>query len=240
MILCIIQARMSSSRLPGKNLIPILEDRFVAIPGCFQTHDFNMIDFVIGSTINTGINYTVIATSTDQSDNVIYKKYNVEKERDYQGNCYLGVYRGDLNNVLDRYYQTAMFYREKYNIKHIVRLTSDCPLLYMYNFVIDDVIQYHLENNFLFTTNRGNFKGYPSGLDVEVMSIDGLKLAYERAETSEEKEHVTKVYYNKLANEFNDMVGFWECDFPFNYKYSIDTMEDLNRVRDIFSFLQLR
>jgi len=173
MNLGIIQARMSSQRLPGKVLktirgIPIL---------------LMMIDRVKQSKM---IDDLMVATSTDKSDDVIIlfcKRWNI------------GCFRGSLNNVLDRYYQCAM--KGAYYIpENIVRLTADCPLIEPK--IIDETIKYHLEGNFDFTYNCG----YPDGLDVEVMTFGTLEWAWQEAKSEYDREHVTpfmRKHCNKIG-----------------------------------------
>ena len=114
MILAILQARVSSSRLPGKVLKTILGKEML----------LHQIERIQCSTL---IDKLVVATSTDSSDDAIEKICNKNK---------VEVFRGDLLDVLDRFYKCA----HKYKPEHIVRLTGDCPLSDWQ--VIDQTIQY--------------------------------------------------------------------------------------------------
>lgn len=167
MILAIIQARMSSERLPGKVLkcirgIPIL---------------LMMIDRVKRSAL---IDDLIVATSTDKSDDVIELfciRWNV------------AYFRGCLNDVLDRYYQCCL--NASYCIPdHVVRLTADCPLIEP--IIIDKTIAYHLSGKFDYTYNFG----FPDGLDVEVMTFPTLESGWQIAKTDFEREHVTPYFKN--------------------------------------------
>ena len=104
MIGCIIQARMGSSRLPGKTLIKLDESR-------------STLDFVVNQlTFSTLIDKIVIATTNLEQDDIIEKNAKT-----------LGIdcFRGSSDDVLDRYYHCA----KKFQINTIVRITSDCPLI---------------------------------------------------------------------------------------------------------------
>ena len=102
MILAILQARYSSSRLPMKVLKPILNKPML----------LHQIERLQRSKL---IDKIVIATSVDSSDDVIERMCLDNK---------IEIFRGDLDNVLDRFYQCAKLYNPEY----IVRLTGDCPL----------------------------------------------------------------------------------------------------------------
>lgn len=117
MIIAITQARMSSSRLPGKVLKPIL--------------GHPMIWHQLQRTLQAQqINKSIVATSNDSSDDVL---------ADYLLSINQPVYRGSLNNVLSRYYECA----KKYKAKHILRLTADCPMTDPS--IIDELITQHLK-----------------------------------------------------------------------------------------------
>jgi spore coat polysaccharide biosynthesis protein SpsF (cytidylyltransferase family) len=116
MILAIIQARMSSSRLPGKVMLQ-LGDKPILQWIIDAAHAAPLIDGV------------VVATSTDPTDDIIWHYCNERK---------IACYRGSLTDVLERYAGAAHLY----NATHIVRLTADCPLLNPW--VIDQTIVTHL------------------------------------------------------------------------------------------------
>ena len=202
MIVGIIQARMSSSRLPGKTLRPIR-----GVPILLM-----MIDRAKKSEM---IDELMIATSTDKTDDVITlfcKRWSI------------GCFRGNLNDVLDRYYQCAM--KGVYYIPdHIVRLTSDCPLIDPR--IIDETINYHLNGDYDFTYNSG----FPDGLDVEVMTFDTLRKGWGEAKAEDEREHVT-LYFKRHSELFR--IGRYENPIDLSkIKVSIDTEEDFERISRI-------
>ncbi len=167
MILAILQARVSSARLPGKVLKPILGKP--------------MLQHQIERTLRSKkIDKLILATSEDPSDDELEKlcqKIN------------LPCYRGALNDVLDRYYQAALLY----NPKHIVRLTGDCPLIDP--FIMDQVFEFYLAGGYDYATNSLDLT-FPDGLDVEIFSFSSLKKAWINASLPSEREHVTQYICN--------------------------------------------
>lgn len=168
MNLGILQARMSSSRLPGKVMKTICQKP--------------MLDLQIERTVRCDeIDKLVVATSQQTDDDVI---------SDLCARLDVECFRGSLENVLDRYYQAAKPYRPD----HVIRTTADCPLIDP--IVIDRVIDKHIVGNFDYTTNNMP-PSWPHGLDVEVMRFACLEEAWRESTTSEEKEHVTPFIRNR-------------------------------------------
>ena len=117
MIGCIIQARMGSSRLPGKVLMKLDEK-------------YTVLEYVVKQISQSKlVNKVIIATTNLEQDNVIQKKANE-----------LGIkcFRGSSDNVLDRYYKCA----KKFGLDDILRITSDCPLIDPN--IVDKVIEKYL------------------------------------------------------------------------------------------------
>ncbi len=116
MILCIVQARSSSTRLPGKVLKPILGKPMIL-------HELERLQR------SKRIDKIVLATSQDESDKELA---DIVAGNDFE------AYRGSLDDVLDRYYQCA----KPYQPEHVVRITGDCPVIDWR--VVDAVIEKHL------------------------------------------------------------------------------------------------
>lgn len=157
-----IQARMSSSRFPGKVLEP-LQGVPMIVYMARRAARARLLDDV------------VVVTSTDQSDHRL---------ADVVARAGLRVFRGDLNDVLARYTAAAAFERAT----EVVRLTGDCPLVDPT--VIDAVIQARRENQSDYSSNVDP-PTYPDGLDVECFTRQVLDAAYARARMPAEREHVT-------------------------------------------------
>jgi spore coat polysaccharide biosynthesis protein SpsF len=168
MILAIMQARMSSSRLPGKVLRPIL-----GVPMLLR-----QIERISRS---AKIDNLVVATSVAPSDNEI--------EQLCRSNG-VECFRGSLDDVLDRFYQAAI----QFPAEHIVRLTADCPLADPA--LIDRVIQFYEAGNFDYASNAIE-PTFPDGLDVEIFRSACLRDAWIEATLPSEREHVTPFIHQR-------------------------------------------
>lgn len=165
-IVAIIQARMGSSRLPGKALKDI--------------NGRSMLARVVRRAGRSAlIDQLVVATTDKELDDAIVSECES-----------LGFpsFRGSEDDVLDRYYQTA----KAFSAEGIVRITSDCPLIDPE--IIDRVIQTFLNNNLDYASNT--IEGtYPRGLDVEVFSFHALEAAWQKSAQTFEHVHVTPYIY---------------------------------------------
>ena len=175
-IVAIIQARMSSSRLPGKVMAEINGKPML----------YHVVKRVQGAKM---INLAAIATS-DHRDDDILESFCKEKG--------ITCFRGSLDDVLDRYYQAAKYFHAQV----IIRLTADCPLLD--RDIIENVVRKFFEGSFDYVSNVME-STYPDGLDTEVFSLEALKRAWQEARLKSEREHVTPYIRNhpeffRLAN----------------------------------------
>ena len=161
-VVAIVQARTSSTRLPGKVLKP-LGNNTMLVQQIRRMQKSKMLSEII------------VATSTESSDDAIQTLCE-EHEFDY--------YRGSLNDVLSRYYNAAV----KHEAEVVVRVTGDCPLSDPY--LIDEVIKLHLNKDSKYTSNCRPAT-FPDGFDVEVFDFDLLEDAYENAKLPSEREHVS-------------------------------------------------
>lgn len=205
-IVAIVQARMGSSRLPGKVMRNI----------CGRT----MIARVVRrATRSELIDQIVVATTTKTSDDPIV----AECDR-----LNVPVFRGDEQDVLDRYYQAAM----AYNAEAIVRITSDCPLIEPK--VVDRVIQALLNEHPDYASNSIKHT-YPRGLDAEVMTMEALIRAWQKATEPYQRIHVTPYIYQN-PDQFKLFSVMYEADYSY-YRWTVDTQEDLDFVRAVYSRL---
>lgn len=163
-IVAIIQARMGSTRLPGKVLKPILSRP--------------MLDIQLERVRRCcEIKKIIIAISDKAADSAILELSKINS---------IDCFRGDETNVLKRFYEAAQFARADV----VVRLTADCPLIDPQ--IIDEVIRHYVANYPRYDYASNVFpRTFPRGMDVEVFSFDALKQAYENASSDYEKEHVT-------------------------------------------------
>lgn len=162
-ILGILQARLSSSRLPGKVVRPLAGAPMI---------ERQVERLRRARTLES----LVLATSTDRSDDVLER---------WAIGAGLAVHRGALDDVLDRFVTTA----RRYQPAQVVRLTADCPLADPA--LIDRVVSAHLDVDADYTSNTLQ-PTFPDGLDVEVMTMAALEAAAREATAPYQREHVTQ------------------------------------------------
>ena len=205
-IIAIIQARVGSTRLPNKVLLD-LEGKTV-------------LEHVINR-VSKGklVGETVVATTVLEEDLKIVKLCSGKGVR---------AYCGSENDVLDRFYQAARLF----GAGHVVRVTADCPLID--HEIIDDVLSLHLKKKSDYTSNIIK-ETFPDGEDVEVFTFEALKEAWESAELSSQREHVTPYIRNnpgifKLAN-------FSSPKDLSDKRWTLDEEEDYEFIRKIYGAL---
>jgi len=207
MLLAILQARTSSTRLPGKVLKPILGHPMLSL----------QIERIQRS---KRIDKLIVATSNDHSDNdIVGLCINIQ----------IPCFRGSLDDVLDRFYQTAMQYKPEY----VVRLTGDCPL--MDPEIIDKVINFYFEGDFDYATNSMAPYTFPDGLDVEVYSFTVLEKAWHEALLPSHREHVTP-FIRQHPEMFK--VGHYKNEVDLSHlRWAVDEPEDFELVSQIYKEL---
>ena len=168
MIFALIQARMSSSRLPGKVLKPIVGKPMLML----QVERLRRCQ---------SIDQLVVATS-DRSDDFPIVELCKSSEQ--------AVYCGSLNNVLDRFYQAA----KTYKADHVVRFTGDCPLADPE--LIDALVRFYLLSGCDYASNCRP-PTLPDGLDAEIFSFSTLEQAWREATDPFELEHVVPFIIHK-------------------------------------------
>lgn len=147
------------------------------------------------------------------------------------------IIEGDEHDVLSRYVMMA----NKNQATHIVRITADCPLIP--HFLIYKCMVTATKNNFDYFSNVGDCNGESmrtsiDGHDVEVMSLRALRWADANAKPGPEREHVTLVLRDENPSEyFNRGILIGHNDHS-DIKLSIDTQEDLMRVREEYDKIQ--
>lgn len=208
----IIQARMSSTRLPEKVMkeLPFGSGVTVLEQVIRRVKQSKKIDEII------------IATTTDLEDNQIVKI--AEKEK-------IKWFKGSKDNVLERYYLAA----KENGLDVVVRITSDCPCIDAE--VIDDVINLHFKSNSDYTSNS-LVRTFPHGLDTEVFSFKVLEEAYRNATEKFEKEHVTPYIYK--TNKDNYKLSCLEAEGKFRkpeIRITIDTKKDYTLLCSVYDYL---
>ena len=211
MIGCIIQARMGSTRLPGKAMLNVENDKTVLYFVIKQLQNCKLIDKII------------VATTTLEADTQI-----VNFSKDLGIDCF----RGSSNNVLDRYYQCA----KEHSVLTIVRIPSDKPLIDPE--IVDNIVSVFRNNSYDYITNFLSNPTFPSGTEVEVFSINALKKAWEKAKLPSEKEHVTPYFVNH-EDEFK-ITHIENSEDLSDLRWAVDRIEDLKLVRKIVSKIKKR
>ena len=206
----IIQARMSSSRLPNKVLMSLPYGGEVCV---LQ----QVIRRVSKSEL---INQVIVATSDHIEDEKISNIAKLEN---------VPCYRGSLDNVLDRFYNAAL----KFNLEVIVRITSDNPCID--SGILDEVIKNHLELNADYTSTSLNNK-FPVGIGCEVINFAALKKSFLSASEKYEKEHVTPFIYKTCPDEFN-INSYSRNQDNSNLRVTLDTPQDYALLCSVFDFL---
>jgi spore coat polysaccharide biosynthesis protein SpsF len=201
----IIQARMTSTRLPKKVMLPLCDKSALEI----------MFDRL--SKFKENI---IIATTNDGSEKditTLCEKLNIK------------YYRGDTNNVLSRYYESAI----KFNIQEddtVVRLTSDCPL--MDGDILENVITFFENSEFDYVSNVVD-RSFPRGLDIEVFKFSALKKAYENASLELETEHVTTYIHTTHKSEFK-IGSFKDKEDNSIYRLTLDEKDDYEAIKEVY------
>lgn len=204
----IIQARMSSSRLPGKVLLD-LAGQPMLVRVVERVRRAKTVDVV------------VVATTTDPADDPI------------EGLCHLrgyAVYRGSMFDVLDRFYGAA----RQMSADVIVRVTADCPVIDPE--VIDHTVNVFHSAGADFAANRLPppwKRTWPIGLDIEVCSFAALERAWNEAQLPYEREHVMPYFYD-VEGRFKIAIAEHDPDYG-SQRWTVDTAEDLQLLSEIFS-----
>ncbi len=201
--IAIIQARMGSTRLPGKVLMDLGGETTLARV-VRRLGRARRIDGII------------VATTTAQTDGAIVRECSR-----------LGIpcFRGSEEDVLDRYYQAASLAAAG----TVVRITSDCPLIEPA--LVDQTIGTFFDQRADYASNVFP-RTYPRGLDTEVFTMSALERAWREASAHYQREHVTP-YFCEHPERFHLVAheGPQDCS---HYRWTLDTVEDLQLIRTIF------
>jgi len=207
----IIQARMGSTRLPGKILKELDKNETV-------------LDVLINRLkICKQIDKIIIATTPDEKNNAIIdvaKKNNVS------------WFVGDEDYVLKRYYDCA----EEHKLDIIIRITSDCPFVDPY--IADDMILFFKKNKYDYIRNVDETTNFSRGFEIEIFKFEVLKKVFSLAKTEPEKEHVTYFIYTNpemfTLYSFN-LENLKKFD---DLRLTIDYEEDLMMCREVYKKLK--
>lgn len=208
MNLAILQARMTSTRLPGKVMAPVLGEPMIGR----QLERLGRA---------ARLDRIVIATSREASDDPLAS---------YCEGLGHTVFRGELADVLGRFLGALDLFPQA---QTVVRLTADCPLADPA--VIDATIARHEEAGADYTSNTPAVRTYPHGLDTEVMRRETLEAAGREATDPYEREHVTPFIYRR-PERFRIASLSREPSLA-HLRWTVDLPEDLDFVRDVYARL---
>jgi len=207
----VIQARMASSRLPGKVMLPL--------GGVFALEH---VARRIGAA--TEIDNVVIATSTHDRDDII--AWCAER-------IGMETFRGDESDVLGRMYHAA----DAADADEVVRVTGDCPLIDPD--IADAVICARRDTHADYATNHLE-RTFPRGLDVTVLTCDSLALVHREADNPFQREHI-EPYYHQNADDFHreNVTSDAVFDEPWmrnrnDLRLTLDEVDDYKLLREIY------
>ena len=207
----IIQARIGSTRFPGKVMMPLAGKPLL----------YRMYERVAASKLAGDI---VIATTEENSDFPIIQ---LCKENNIK------YFRGHSTDLLDRHYRAA----KKFNADIVIKIPSDCPLIDPG--IIDKVIKYYFDKDdkYHFVSNL-HPPSYPDGNDVEIMAMKSLEDAWQNAKLPLEREHTTPFFWEH-PDKFRIGNVRWDTglDFSMTHRFTIDYKEDYEFIKTVYDEL---
>lgn len=209
----IVQARIGSTRLPGKVLKELCGKPVLWHVWNRLCHAKKVDDIIIATTL----------LPEDDSIQSFCEEYNIP------------FYRGSSNDVLSRYYEAA----KKYDAKTIIRVTADCPVIDPV--IIDHLIASYKLKKVDYMSN-GMTRTFPRGLDAEIFSFDILQRAYKEASLEYEREHVTPYLYrhpeifslNSFLNTEDLSFHRWTVDTEEDFELIKIIYDSLYHKKEIF------
>lgn len=204
-MICLLQARTSSKRLP-KKVLKKISNKSILERVIFRIKKSKEVKKII------------VTTSTSSSDDKIVSICKKNK---------ISFYRSNLNNVFLRYFHTI----KHYNIPYFVRITADSPLIDPG--IIDKAVKIFKKKRIHIVTNTFS-RSYPKGQSVEVIDskliLNNLNLI-KQTRNKKFKEHITSYFY-KFNNKFQ-IHNFNLNENLQNINLSVDTKEDFKLIKKI-------
>ena len=207
----IIQARMGSTRLPGK-VLKLLDK------------GEKVLDVLIKRVkLCKKVDEIIIATTPDKQNSLIIdvtKTHNVSH------------FIGSEENVLERYYEAA----KQYNLDIIIRVTSDCP--FVDPKLMDEMIIFYNNNKFDYIRNVDQSTNFARGFEIEIFSFNVLEKVFSLAEKDLEREHVTYFIYTHPEIFTMHSYNFDNLKKFDNLRLTIDEKDDLLMCREVYKRLK--
>jgi len=210
-IVIVVQARMSSSRLPGKVMLPILGESLL----------YRMVERL--KMIRHPALFIIAIPDEPQED-------ILEREAAKIG---VACYRGSRDNLLDRHYQAAKLY----NADIVLKIPSDCPLIDPR--IVDQVLDFYFENTGAYDyVSNLHPATFPDGNDVEIMTMPCLEKAWKEASRQLELEHTTPyIWENQDKFRIGNVVWDTGKDYSMSHRFTIDYKADYEFIKAVFGEL---
>lgn len=196
-VIAITQARIGSTRLPRKVLLPLGNDTLLGVH-LARLSQAKTIDICI------------VATTNEEGSETIVKLAEAKG---------ISTFQGSLNDVLDRFYQAALPCKPS----HVVRITSDCPLIDPE--LIDKVVKEAVLGGYDYYTNIF-VEDFPDGQDIEVFTFEALEKAWNEATTNTEREHVTPYIRNNSSFKGGTLFKSADFPAPDNFNHVRMTVDE--------------
>lgn len=203
-IIAIIQARLGSSRLPGKVLMDI--------------EGKTMLERVVLRTREALSVQEVVVTMPTSSRDDVLAQFCEEKGIVYE--------RGKEEDVLDQYVQAA----KTHGARSVVRITADCPLIDPR--IIDLAISRFFEHDVDYLSTGRLVTTFPDGLDTEVFTFSALERAWKEARLPSEREHVTPYLWNHP--ELFRIDTLTNVQDLSSFRWTVDELRDIEFVRSVY------
>ncbi len=207
----IIQARMGSTRLPGKVMLPLIGEPVL----------YRIVERILDCKY---VDEIVVATTKEIQDDPIVQLGQRMK---------VGVYRGSEDNILSRYYEAATEF--KFDI--VIRITSDCPLIDPQ--ILDDMIKKFKKLNshrrkcdYL---SNVLIRTFPRGIDAEIFWYDILRKAFNEANKNYQREHVTP-FIRENPKRFQ-LINYSNSKDQSQHRWCLDEKDDYNFISKIYEHL---
>jgi spore coat polysaccharide biosynthesis protein SpsF len=215
-VVVVVQARMTSTRLPGKVMMSVLGKPLLGYE-LERVARAKRVDEI------------VVATTVNETDDVVVRY--VESLKAAIPN--LGWFRGPEDDVLERYHAASI----ENGAEIVVRLTADCPLIDPD--IVDRVIEALLDDDgdeeANYASNTLRRRTYPRGLDAEAFTFSALDRAWREARMPPEREHVTPYIYNHP--EIFKLTGVYNATDQSRHRWTVDTQEDFTLIEAILEGL---
>ncbi len=205
-IICVVQARTGSSRLPKKVLFEIAGKPVL----------LHVVDRLLRS---KKIDHIIVATTTKKRDDPIVRLIKGYHQK-------VSFFRGSEEDVLDRFYHAV----KQYKPKGVMRITADCPLIDPE--IVDKVVDEFLKFKVDYVSNTLGVRTYPRGLDAEIFSFKLLEELWKETLWSTDREHVT-LFARRSPTLFNCRRVFNDKDYSF-YRWTLDEASDYKLIKIIY------